>query len=38
LKAGDKVVLPEYKGQQISFEGEKYDLYREEEIVGVVKE
>lgn len=38
LKEGDKVLLPDYKGQTVQFEGEKYDLYREEEVVGVIKE
>jgi chaperonin GroES len=38
LKAGDKVLLPDYKGLEVKFEGEKYDVYREDEIIGIIKE
>eukprot|EP01080_Neovahlkampfia_damariscottae_P008487 gene8487-311_t len=37
LKEGDKVLLPDYKGQQVKFEGEKFDLYNETEIVGIIE-
>jgi co-chaperonin GroES (HSP10) len=36
LKEGDSVLLPDYKGQQVKFEGEKFDLYNENEIVGII--
>lgn len=38
VKEGDKVMLPEFKGVQLNWEGEKLDMYREEDILGIVKE
>ncbi len=38
VKEGDKVMLPEFKGVQVNWEGEKLDMYREEDILGIVKE
>jgi chaperonin GroES len=38
LKEGDKVLLPDYKGAQVKFEGEKFDLYSETEIVGIIQD
>lgn len=38
LKEGDNVVLPDYKGQQVTFQGETFDMYREDEILGIVEE
>mmetsp|Transcript_5347 Transcript_5347/g.19975 ORF Transcript_5347/g.19975 Transcript_5347/m.19975 type:complete len:98 (-) Transcript_5347:232-525(-) len=38
VKVGQTVVLPDYKGQTVMFEGQEYDLYRAEELLGVVEE
>ena len=37
LKVGDKVVLPEYGGAEVNFEGEEAIIYREDEIVAILK-
>mmetsp|Transcript_9235 Transcript_9235/g.13688 ORF Transcript_9235/g.13688 Transcript_9235/m.13688 type:complete len:95 (+) Transcript_9235:64-348(+) len=37
VKVGDVVMLPEYKGASVVFEGEEYDMYREDEILGTVE-
>ncbi|BAM38709.1 chaperonin [Theileria orientalis strain Shintoku] len=34
LKVGDTVVIPEYGGMDLKFEGEVYTAYREEDIIG----
>ncbi|GBE62186.1 10 kDa protein [Babesia ovata] len=36
LKKGDTVVIPEYGGMELKLDGEKYSVYREEDIIGVV--
>lgn len=38
LKEGDKVLLPDYRGQNVKFDGEKFDLYNESEILGLIEE
>lgn len=38
IQVGKLVVLPDYKGQSLYFEGEEYDLYRAEELLGFVEE
>lgn len=38
LKKGDRVLLPDYKGTQIKFEGQEYDIYRDDEILGIIEE
>eukprot|EP00389_Voromonas_pontica_P007122 GDKH01010732.1.p1 GENE.GDKH01010732.1~~GDKH01010732.1.p1 ORF type:complete len:110 (-),score=44.81 GDKH01010732.1:210-539(-) len=37
LKEGDLVVVPEYGGMTIKLEGEEFQVYREDDIVGVMK-
>lgn len=37
LKIGDKVLLPNYAGQSINFDGENYDMYREDEILAKIE-
>lgn len=37
LKAGDKVLLPEWGGQRVTVDGAELHLYRESEILGVVQ-
>ena len=38
LKIGDRVLLPEYEGAKIKFEGEQLDMYREDEILAKISE
>ncbi|KAK1937430.1 chaperonin, 10 kDa domain containing protein [Babesia divergens] len=38
LKKGDTVVVPDYGGMELKLDGEKYAVFREEDIIGVVKE
>merc|ERR1719335_1265913 len=34
---GDTVIIPKYGGAEIELEGEKYHIYRDEDIVGILK-
>lgn len=34
LKAGDKVMLPEYGGNKVDIDGETHYVYRESDIIG----
>ncbi|ORM40255.1 10 kDa chaperonin [Babesia sp. Xinjiang] len=36
LKKGDTVVIPEYGGMELKLDGEKYAVFREEDIIGVL--
>ncbi|GFE55396.1 hypothetical protein BaOVIS_028000 [Babesia ovis] len=36
LKQGDTVVIPEYGGMELKLDGEKYSVFREEDIIGVI--
>ena len=36
LKIGDRVLLPEYDGAKVKFEGEQFDMYREDEILAKI--
>mmetsp|Transcript_10936 Transcript_10936/g.16391 ORF Transcript_10936/g.16391 Transcript_10936/m.16391 type:complete len:103 (+) Transcript_10936:21-329(+) len=38
LAAGDKVYLSEYSGTEIELDGEKLSLYREDDILAVIKD
>ncbi|KAL9655308.1 hypothetical protein ABK040_009081 [Willaertia magna] len=38
LKIGDRVLLPEYEGAKIKFEGEQFDMYREDEILAKIEQ
>ncbi|KAF0982462.1 hypothetical protein FDP41_011392 [Naegleria fowleri] len=38
LKVGDKVLLPEYEGGKVKFDGEQFDMYREDEILCKISE
>lgn len=38
LKEGDTVVVPEYGGMELKLDGESYSVFREEDIIGVLKE
>mmetsp|Transcript_62093 Transcript_62093/g.178108 ORF Transcript_62093/g.178108 Transcript_62093/m.178108 type:complete len:105 (+) Transcript_62093:98-412(+) len=38
VKVGDKVVVPEYGGMTLKFEEEEYQVYRDEDIMGILKE
>mmetsp|Transcript_7351 Transcript_7351/g.20753 ORF Transcript_7351/g.20753 Transcript_7351/m.20753 type:complete len:101 (-) Transcript_7351:176-478(-) len=35
---GDRVLLPEYGGQQIKLDGKEIHIYRDEELLGVLTE
>ena len=35
LKAGDKVLLPEYGGNKVVLEDKEYHIFRETDIIGV---
>lgn len=37
VKEGDTVVIPEYGGMTIKFDSEEYKIFRDEDIVGVMK-
>ncbi|CAD5219051.1 unnamed protein product [Bursaphelenchus xylophilus] len=37
LKAGDKVLLPEYGGSKITLENQEYYIYREQDIVAKIE-
>lgn len=34
---GDTVIIPRYGGTEIKLDGEEYQIYRDEDIVGVIK-
>ena len=38
VKAGDKVLLPEYGGQPVKLDGQEFHVYRDEEIIGVLQD
>eukprot|EP00929_Paragymnodinium_shiwhaense_P121279 TRINITY_DN93440_c0_g1_i1.p2 TRINITY_DN93440_c0_g1~~TRINITY_DN93440_c0_g1_i1.p2 ORF type:complete len:103 (-),score=48.54 TRINITY_DN93440_c0_g1_i1:225-533(-) len=37
-KVGDTVIIPRYGGTSVKLEGEEYEIYRDEDIVGVITE
>ncbi|CAE8582371.1 unnamed protein product [Polarella glacialis] len=37
-KVGDVVVIPRYGGTEIKLDGEEYQIYRDEDIVGIIRE
>eukprot|EP00931_Biecheleriopsis_adriatica_P118783 TRINITY_DN94103_c0_g1_i1.p2 TRINITY_DN94103_c0_g1~~TRINITY_DN94103_c0_g1_i1.p2 ORF type:complete len:103 (-),score=38.46 TRINITY_DN94103_c0_g1_i1:58-366(-) len=37
-KAGDTVIIPRYGGTEIKLGDEEYHIYRDEDIVGILKE
>uniref|UniRef100_A0A7S2TB47 Chaperonin 10 n=1 Tax=Prorocentrum micans TaxID=2945 RepID=A0A7S2TB47_PROMC len=37
-KAGDTVVIPRYGGTELKLEEEEYHIYRDEDIVGIIKD
>jgi len=38
VKTGDKVLLSDYGGSDIKLDGKEYSLYREEDILGILKD
>jgi len=38
VKAGDKVLLSDFGGSEIKLDGKEYALYREEDILGILKD
>jgi co-chaperonin GroES (HSP10) len=38
LKVGDKVLLPNFVGMTVKFEGEEFDMYREDEILAKIQQ
>ena len=36
LTVGDRVLLPEYDGAKVKFDGDQFDVYREDEIIAKV--
>ena len=36
VKEGDRVILSKYAGTEVSLDGEKYTLVREDDILGVI--
>eukprot|EP00922_Rhytidocystis_sp_ex-Travisia-forbesii_P029849 GHVS01043774.1.p1 GENE.GHVS01043774.1~~GHVS01043774.1.p1 ORF type:complete len:103 (+),score=17.74 GHVS01043774.1:50-358(+) len=38
VAVGDTVVVPEYGGMPVKLEGAEMQIFREEEIVGIIKE
>jgi chaperonin GroES len=38
VKAGDKVLLPEYGGSVMKMDSKEYYLYRDEELLGILKD
>jgi len=38
VKPGDTVVIPEYGGMQLKFDNEEYHVFRDDDIVGIVKD
>ena len=37
-KVGDTVIIPRYGGTEIKLEEEEFQIYRDEDIVGIIKE
>ena len=37
VKEGDKVLLPEFGGQPIKLQDKEYSLFREDELLGVLR-
>ena len=37
VKAGDTVLLPKYGGTEVKIDGTKYQLVREEDLLGVIE-
>lgn len=37
VKVGDKVLLPEFNGTTIKLQEKQFQLYREDDILGVLK-
>eukprot|EP00976_Prorocentrum_cordatum_P074867 1181682-Prorocentrum_minimum.AAC.4 len=38
VKAGDKVLLPDYGGTNVKLEGEEFIVYRDEDVLAVLQE
>eukprot|EP00928_Gymnodinium_smaydae_P065207 TRINITY_DN48383_c0_g1_i1.p1 TRINITY_DN48383_c0_g1~~TRINITY_DN48383_c0_g1_i1.p1 ORF type:complete len:105 (-),score=29.60 TRINITY_DN48383_c0_g1_i1:105-419(-) len=38
VKVGDTVVVPEYGGLTLKFDGEDYQVFREEDIMGIIQD
>eukprot|EP00928_Gymnodinium_smaydae_P072810 TRINITY_DN56102_c0_g1_i1.p2 TRINITY_DN56102_c0_g1~~TRINITY_DN56102_c0_g1_i1.p2 ORF type:complete len:105 (+),score=30.24 TRINITY_DN56102_c0_g1_i1:51-365(+) len=38
VKVGDTVVVPEYGGLTLKFDGEEYHVFREEDIMGIIQD
>ena len=38
VKPGDSVIVPEFGGMKLNFDDEEYHVFRNEDIVGVMKE
>ena len=38
VKPGDKVLMPKYGGTEIKLDGKEYQIMREEDILGVIKD
>eukprot|EP00401_Gymnodinium_catenatum_P011139 CAMPEP_0117519252 /NCGR_PEP_ID=MMETSP0784-20121206/32553_1 /TAXON_ID=39447 /ORGANISM="" /LENGTH=101 /DNA_ID=CAMNT_0005315201 /DNA_START=58 /DNA_END=363 /DNA_ORIENTATION=+ len=36
-KVGDTIVIPRYGGTELKLEGEEYEIYRDEDIVGIIR-
>jgi chaperonin GroES len=37
VKPGDSVIVPEFGGMTLKFDDDEYQVYRDEDIVGIVK-
>lgn len=37
VKEGDKVLLPEYGGTNLKLDGEEYTMFRDEDLLGLLK-
>lgn len=37
VKPGDSVIVPEFGGMNLKFDDEEYQIFRQEDIVGVMK-
>ncbi|SBS98228.1 10 kDa chaperonin, putative (CPN10), partial [Plasmodium ovale curtisi] len=38
VKEGDVVVLPEYGGSSLKIDGEEFYVYRDDDIIGIIKD
>ncbi|VWU49397.1 10 kDa chaperonin, putative [Hepatocystis sp. ex Piliocolobus tephrosceles] len=38
VKEGDIVVLPEYGGSSLKIDGEEFHVYRDDDIIGIIKD